>query len=113
MLWMASHDIIWAPRATVRFGSLEFIVADEGGLVRASTTRTPLMEDIDTITEAFGGLQLGLPQKHNLGQGPLRPYYIKFLGMVDPIMDSFHDLFLSESGCSLNTPSSRASYDPM
>jgi hypothetical protein len=53
------------------------------------------MEYIDGITEAFGGLQLDLPWRCDLGQGPPCPDCVKFVAMTDSVRDSFHDILLS------------------
>lgn len=53
---MASHDIEWAPRATIRFESFDFIVSDEGDLVQLPIARKPPVADIDAVVEAFSSL---------------------------------------------------------
>jgi hypothetical protein len=34
-LWMANCDVAWAPGATIRFESLNFIIDNRGEMVRA------------------------------------------------------------------------------
>jgi hypothetical protein len=57
-LRMASHDANWTPGAHVRFGSLDFIVTNEGELVRALAPQTPPATSLDVIVGALQELQL-------------------------------------------------------
>jgi hypothetical protein len=50
---MASRGISWVLGAHVRFGSLDFIVATEGELVRALAPQPPLANGLDAIVEAL------------------------------------------------------------
>lgn len=53
---MASHDAICPPRTTFRFESLNFVVNNEGEMVRAPKARPFLTKSLDTITEALDDL---------------------------------------------------------
>jgi len=65
---MASHSISWVPGVHVRFGSLDFIVMMEGGLVQAPATVQPFHSaGLDTIAEALEELQLHALEARALG----------------------------------------------
>jgi hypothetical protein len=53
---MAGHDVVWAPRTTIHFGSLDFIVNSVGNMIRASIAQSLLAKDLVDIARGFGGL---------------------------------------------------------
>ena len=59
---MADHGIVWALRMTIRFESLDFIVNNEGMMIRAPKSQSPLMEVFIDIARGLGGLQLSSHQ---------------------------------------------------
>jgi hypothetical protein len=62
---MANHAGRWAPGTLMRFGSLDFIVAMEGGLELVHVpVRPPLTTNLDPVVEAFEGLWLSTPKDH-------------------------------------------------
>jgi hypothetical protein len=63
MLQMASNDgcVVWTPRTTIQFGSLNFIISDEGTMSRTPEALVPLMCDSLDITEGLENLWLGSP----------------------------------------------------
>jgi hypothetical protein len=48
-----------------------------------------------------------------MGQILPEPAHVEFVGMIDPVRDSFHDLLLSDFDCGLSTPSNGARHDPI
>jgi hypothetical protein len=57
-LQMVGRGVVWTPGTTIHFRSLDFIINGEGEMVRAPKDRPLPPDDLDTITEALGGLCL-------------------------------------------------------
>jgi hypothetical protein len=51
-IWMADHDAVWAPRMTICFGSLDFIIDNKG----KPEAQSPLTKVLADIARVFGGL---------------------------------------------------------
>jgi hypothetical protein len=79
---------------TIYFGSIDFIVDSEETLVGASKAQTPSTKDLVNIDRSLRGLQLSHPQENDERWCMARPTHVEFVGMIDPVRDSFHDLIL-------------------
>ena len=72
---MASHGVSWVLGAHVRFGSLDFIVATEGELVRAPAPIQLIRSTgLNATVEALEKLQLRTPEARVLGSNQLNDF---------------------------------------
>jgi hypothetical protein len=57
---MASNDrdAIWTPGTAIRFGSLDFVVNNEGAMIRAPEALAPSTSSIPNFARGFGNLRL-------------------------------------------------------
>lgn len=69
---MVGHDVVWALGTTIRFGSLDFVLKNEGEMVRALEARPPPLESLSTVTDALKYLCL-VSQEQDAGQGSTLP----------------------------------------
>jgi hypothetical protein len=54
-------DVVWAPRTSIRFWSLDFIMDDRGTMIRAMEAPVPLTSDLLDITGNISSLPLSFP----------------------------------------------------
>lgn len=83
---MANKDVgaVWTPGATIRFGSLDFVINNEGTMTRAPKAQSPSMKDLIDIVGASKASS-SAPLRRTMGGGAWQdPTYVEFMGMVDP-----------------------------
>lgn len=101
---MVGHNAVWAPGTTIRSGSLDYVVDNEGTMDRVPKAQTPLTKGLVDIARGLRGLHI---RRCTTG-----PAHVEFVGMTDPVRDSFHDLLLSRLEYEHNSSYSGASHDP-
>lgn len=77
---MDRRNIDWVPRVIIHFGSHEFVVTTEGGEVRALAPQSPMVNNLDTITEVLADLWLDPLWGHVPEQDPCPLFGFEELG---------------------------------
>jgi hypothetical protein len=110
-LWMVSNDngAVWIPGTAIHFGSLDFVVNNEGKMTRAREGSTPSTTDLPNIARALSNLQLGPPKEECGPQSSSRLACTEVVRVLDTVRYSFLDILLLGSEDGLSSPPSEAS----
>jgi hypothetical protein len=53
-----NNGVVWTPRMTIHFESLDFVVNEKGETTRASEAPSPLMSDLPNVARSLSDLRL-------------------------------------------------------